>query len=236
MPALMATIEAIQRANGIAAVHTLMTDVTSEYGLKNFIVSGLPERGANVLPPLMVSSWPQEWLKRYVRQGYVAYDPVARHCSKTAVPFRWADAPIAPETKLKVRRIIVEAREYGMYDGICVPVYIDGGMHGVVSLAGDPRKLAEQQRLELHMISLFAYGHLRFLSAMIANGGRSITPREAEVLKWAAAGKTASDIAVITGMSERTVNQHCENAQRRLGTSNRLHTVVEAIRHRLITL
>lgn len=236
MPALMATIEAMQQTNAIAAVHTLMSEVTSTYGLTSFIISGLPERGTRALPPLMVSSWPQEWLKRYVRQGYVAYDPVARHCAKTALPFQWTEAPISPEIKPKARRIIAEAREFGMSDGICVPIYIDGGMHGVVSLSGDPANLGEQQRLELHMISLFAYGHVRFLNAMIANGGRSITPREAEVLKWAAAGKTASDIAVITGMSERTVNQHCENAQRRLGTSNRLHTVVEAIRHRLIIL
>ena len=56
------------------------------------------------------------------------------------------------------------------------------------------------------------------------------------MLKWVARGKTAAEIAEITGLSARTVNQHCENAQRRLGTNNRLHTVVEAIRHKLIAL
>jgi LuxR family quorum sensing-dependent transcriptional regulator len=79
---------------------------------------------------------------------------------------------------------------------------------------------------------------LRYLNGPAGRprGRRVITPREAEILKWAAAGKTAAEIAEITGLTPRTINQHCENAQKRMGTSNRLHTVVEAIRHKLITL
>ena len=88
------------------------------------------------------------------------------------------------------------------------------------------------------MLALYAHGRLRFLNThkIQLASKHTITAREAEVLKWAALGKTASEIATITGLSERTVNQHCENAQRRLGTNNRVHTVVEAIRHKLIAL
>jgi LuxR family quorum sensing-dependent transcriptional regulator len=107
----------------------------------------------------------------------------------------------------------------------------------VVSLVGRTDWLNEKERLELHMLALYAHGRLRFLNTLGHDGlRRAITPREAEVLKWVAIGKTASEIAGITGLSARTVNQHCENAQKRLGTNNRLHTVVEAIRHKLITL
>ena len=105
----------------------------------------------------------------------------------------------------------------------------------VTSLLGH---LDEKSRLELHMLALYAHGRLRYLNGPIGRPvvRRGITPREAEILKWAAAGKTAVEIADITGLTPRTINQHCENAQKRLGTNNRLHTVVEAIRHKLITL
>lgn len=130
-----------------------------------------------------------------------------------------------------------EARDFGMDEGLCVPVHLEGGMQGVVSLVGRTDWLDEKQRLELHMLALYAHGRLRFLNTMDRTPVRRlITPREAEVLKWVAVGKTASEIADITGLSFRTVNQHCENAQRRLGTNNRLHTVVEAIRQKLIVL
>jgi LuxR family quorum sensing-dependent transcriptional regulator len=119
-----------------------------------------------------------------------------------------------------------------------VPIHMEGGMHGVVSLVGGPVNLDANSRVELHMLALYAHGRLRFLNTLNTEllGKRAITAREAEVLKWAAAGKTASEIATITGLSERTINQHCENAQKRLGTNNRTHTVVEAIRHKLIAL
>jgi LuxR family quorum sensing-dependent transcriptional regulator len=116
---------------------------------------------------------------------------------------------------------------------------MEGGMQGVVSLVGSTAEVDDHSRLELHMLALYAHGRLRYLNMP---GGeqprrrRAITLRESEVLKWAASGKTAGEIAVITGLSERTVNQHCVNAQTKLGTKNRTHTVVEAIRHRLITL
>ena len=42
---------------------------------------------------------------------------------------------------------------------------------------------------------------------------RLITPREREVLCWAAAGKTYWEIAVILGISERTVKRDWELAR-----------------------
>jgi LuxR family quorum sensing-dependent transcriptional regulator len=125
-----------------------------------------------------------------------------------------------------------------MDEGFCVPVHMEGGMQGVVSLVGKTSHLDEKSRLELHMLALYAHGRLRYLNGPLGRpvGRRGITPREAEILKWAASGKTAVEIADITGLTPRTINQHCENAQKRLGTNNRLHTVVEAIRHKLITL
>jgi LuxR family quorum sensing-dependent transcriptional regulator len=108
----------------------------------------------------------------------------------------------------------------------------------VVSLVGKTDHLDEKGRLELHMLALYAHGRLRYLNGPSGPPvpRRCITPREAEILKWAATGKTAAEIGDITGLTPRTINQHCENAQKRMGTNNRLHTVVEAIRHKLIPL
>lgn len=234
---LMSTIAAIQQQTTGAGIFEIMNKAIGNYGFERFIVSGLPDRGVDVRPFVLLSGWSDEWYDRYTSLGYVHLDPVARHCSSTTLPFHWSDAPYDREADLPARRVVDEARDLGMERGFCVPIHMEGGMHGVVSLVGGPTDLDAKSRMELHMLALYAHGRLRFLNTSKAEPAkRAITAREAEVLKWAASGKTASEIATITGLSERTVNQHCENAQKRLGTTNRTHTVVEAIRHKLIAL
>jgi LuxR family quorum sensing-dependent transcriptional regulator len=234
---LMTTIETIQRQTSAAGILGILRSAISSYGFDKFIISGLPDPGMDVRPFVLLSGWDDEWFERYTSRGYVHLDPVARHCFSTSRPFDWSEAPYDAESDLPAKKVMEEAREFGMGEGFCVPVHMEGGMQGVVSLVGETAHLQEQARLELHMLALYVHGRLRYLNtATVPSRRRAITPREAEVLKWAALGKTAAEIADITGLTVRTVNQHCENAQKRLGTNNRLHTVVEAIRHKLITL
>ncbi|KQN78399.1 LuxR family transcriptional regulator [Devosia sp. Leaf64] len=234
---LMNKIELLQRQEDADGIHKVVSDTIGHYGFERFIISGLPDRGVDVRPFVLLSGWDDEWYKRYTNLGYVHLDPVARNCFATTLPFDWSDAPYDRAGDPQARRVMDEAHDFGMNEGLCVPVHLEGGMQGVVSLVGRTDWLSEQQRLELHMLALYAHGRLRFLNTVQTDRRRrAISPREAEVLKWVASGKTAADIAEITGLSARTVNQHCENAQRRLGTNNRLHTVVEAIRHKLIAL
>lgn len=233
----MTTIETLQGQDSPEGIHSVVRDAIRDYGFEKFIISGLPDRGMDVRPFVLLSGWDDEWYQRYTGLGYVHLDPVARHCFSTTLPFDWSSAPYDAGADLPAARVMDEARDFGMDEGLCVPVHLEGGMQGVVSLVGRTDWLNDKERLELHMLALYAHGRLRFLNTMGHDGlRRAITPREAEVLKWVAIGKTASEIADITGLSARTVNQHCENAQKRLGTNNRLHTVVEAIRHKLITL
>jgi DNA-binding NarL/FixJ family response regulator len=56
-----------------------------------------------------------------------------------------------------------------------------------------------------------------------------VTDREREVLTWVGRGKTSSEIATILGLSERTVNFHCDQAVKRLDVVNRTQAVAIAI-------
>lgn len=234
----MTTIESLEHQSSDAGVFRVLQAAIDAYGLERFIFSGLPDSGRDVRPFVLFSGWSDEWFAHYSEKGFVHADPVPRQALTTAMPFDWSEAFAAFEWDPAARQVIDTARDFGMVDGLCIPVYMGNGIQGVVSLAGDVRQLTGRCRVELHLLALHAHGQLRRLNA---GGGvpaprRSITEREAEMLKWVALGKTASEIADITGLTARTINQHCENARRRLGTSNRVHTVVEALRQRLISL
>jgi DNA-binding CsgD family transcriptional regulator len=55
-----------------------------------------------------------------------------------------------------------------------------------------------------------------------------LTPREADVLFWMTEGKRNSEIAIILGSSERTVDKHREHLFAKLGVDNRTSAVAMA--------
>lgn len=59
--------------------------------------------------------------------------------------------------------------------------------------------------------------------------------REIEVVEWTAEGKTSSEIALILGLSEYTVNEYISSAMRKLDALNRIHLVTKAIRVGIIS-
>ena len=56
-----------------------------------------------------------------------------------------------------------------------------------------------------------------------------ITPREAEVLQWLAAGKTDRDIGALLGCSHRTVHKHLQRIYVKLGVETRTAAVMRAL-------
>jgi DNA-binding CsgD family transcriptional regulator len=56
--------------------------------------------------------------------------------------------------------------------------------------------------------------------------GEDLTPREREVLRWLAAGKTDRDIGDILGISPRTVHKHLQRIYEKLGVETRTAAVV----------
>jgi len=82
-----------------------------------------------------------------------------------------------------------------------------------------------------------------FLQALqklaVAEGLDADTPRfrrrEIEVVEWTAEGKTSSEIALLLGLSEYTVNEYIGSAMRKLDALNRIHLVTKAIRVGIIS-
>ena len=65
--------------------------------------------------------------------------------------------------------------------------------------------------------------HLDFSSLLEEKG---FTPREMEVLEWAARGKTNIQIGLILDISPRTVTKHLEHIYTKLGVESRTEAVV----------
>jgi len=78
-------------------------------------------------------------------------------------------------------------------------------------------------------------GYLLFVSLAVEADfpasvtGAALTPREREVLQWAAAGKTNVEIGAILDMSSRTVEKHFEHVFEKLGVETRMAAVMRLL-------
>ena len=81
------------------------------------------------------------------------------------------------------------------------------------------------------------YFHNKILKANSINYPKiSLTPRQLEVLRWAANGKSIKDTGDIMSLSHHTVQTYLETARARLQALNTVHAVGRAIQLGLIDL
>jgi DNA-binding CsgD family transcriptional regulator len=61
-----------------------------------------------------------------------------------------------------------------------------------------------------------------------------LSNREAEMLTWAARGKTSLEIAQIVGLTKRTLDFHIENTRIKLGVTTRIEAAIRAMTWHMI--
>lgn len=67
-------------------------------------------------------------------------------------------------------------------------------------------------------------------AATAGNDANKPSPREADILHWLGEGKSNGEIAIVLGISPRTVEKHCERLFAKLGVENRLAAALLARR------
>lgn len=189
--------------------------------------------------PAIALNYPDQWREHYVRKRYFEIDPVVTLTPYMAGPFRWESLPARYRLDRTQVRLLAEAEEAGLKNGVSVPLHGPCGKVAVVSFASRFDDADPGARLT-HLNALALLFHADF-----ANAARTLkddTPainlsqRERECLKWTAQGKSSWDIGVILSISENTVNFHVKNAMRKLGTTSRTVAVVKAFRFGLVDL
>ena len=122
------------------------------------------------------------------------------------------------------------AADFGLTKGLIVPIPRPQGRQGVVWFGGANAEFTMRTTPALHLVALYAFERVRQFHPRLHQARQLITQREQEALKWAASGKTAHEIGELLGIGKRTVDEHLQTAQRKLGAMNRTHAVVLALR------
>jgi LuxR family quorum sensing-dependent transcriptional regulator len=233
-------VDAIEASTTSASVVSQFEKMIGDLGFHAYIMAGIPAPGQTLAQVTVANGWPAEWFELYNRENLSAVDPVARHCVDTLNPFEWKDVPYDRERDLAAQEVMMRARDFRFHEGFCIPLHYDDAT-SAISLAGERPYLDAETKSALHLMGVFAHGRLRALARPAPAAASGLTSRrlsdaEAEVLRWAAHGKTAWETSQILGISERNVRWHLEEAQRKLMAPNKTATVARALVNREIML
>lgn len=222
--------EVPDEASAFAELKAVMT----RFGFSALLVSGVPPPGERMEPLVMANGWPPGWSERYMAKDYAADDPTLRRLRQTFRPFLWSETR-SPKLSRPELRVLDEATEFGLHEGLIIPIHSGFGFEAGVSFGGDKVELAPHDIAALHLIGLYGYEALRrHQSPDTGEAARILSPREQECAKWTAAGKTAWEIGLILGISEATVHQHLNAAARKMNTVSKAHLVARCLRAGLI--
>ncbi|SDT97948.1 LuxR C-terminal-related transcriptional regulator [Stappia sp. ES.058] len=119
---------------------------------------------------------------------------------------------------------------------VVVPVTETHPFQALVLGGGAHLEAGKIELSNLELICNAAFRRLIELGVISAQRPGDLSARERRVLELTALGKTASDIAALLEISQRTVHAHLQNASAKLNASNKTHTVVEALRYGQIKL
>ncbi|MBD2749148.1 LuxR family transcriptional regulator [Microvirga sp. BT688] len=223
-------VETWETLSDVEAVMKAISLIVAELGFSSFIVTGLPLLNRPLEPLVLLNCWPDGWFERYCSQNYFEVDPIGQNVLATSSPFLWDRAPYRRDKTLS-KQMMGEAAEFGLHDGFCVPICSATGWQSAFSFAHDRKIDAGPKELAAaHLLALTAYGRLRVLIGEAPPARRRLTPREREVLVWAAAGKSAWETSALLGISEATVITHLDHIRRKLNAANTTHAVVVALR------
>lgn len=125
---------------------------------------------------------------------------------------------------------------YGYRTGIAVKLHLPGDKHFLLGVDREdelPEPGIELMQLVAGVQLLAAHAMTaadRLLGPKFdARDLPKLTRRELDVLSWTAQGKTAWEVSVILGMSEKTVNFHLGNVMRKLGVSSKHQAVIRCL-------
>jgi DNA-binding CsgD family transcriptional regulator len=173
---------------------------------------------------------PPKWLERYLEADHSRYDPVYQYAARGDTKTTWTEIKqkLGHNPKSRAMKVFNEAAEFGLTDGIIMPVVGFGDLPGAISLGGHDIDLTPDGRAGLYLVGGLAYEALRRVSGNAKPMPPQLSSAELKVLRWTAEGKTADEIGEILSISPHTVREYHAKTQKKYGVARNVHVAVLA--------
>ena len=185
-----------------------------------------------------LSTYHEDYMAHYMRDYTPLKDRAFNICFKRLLPLDWEELR---STDQSVKDIHDVAEQYGIgRHGISIPIREPGAGDAMfsVNFECEDRHWEEMRQELVNRLHVFAYYyHMRMrdvIAARPVTAEFDLSPREREVLKWAADGKTAWETAQLIGVGERAIRLYTENAMTKLRAKTKTQAVAIAVKNEIL--
>lgn len=235
-------LDFVERVQLLRSYEDIAREITTElkwFGFDYVTDLSVPGPNDELIDGIILNNRPKEYVERYVERDYVMRDPIVTELRYTTDAYSWGDVRQRRDLSKSDQRIIDEAVEFGVRDGLTIPIVTRSGAVSIFCPCGYEPDLTPRARSAMEVIGIF--GHQALQRALVrskrdAVAHTPLTPREREIIKWVAAGKSDDEIADILSIATSTVTSHVENAKVKLDAYKRTYAIVQAIRFGEIAL
>jgi DNA-binding CsgD family transcriptional regulator len=233
--AFCAVVEAGEEIRSVTDAHFFLEKLAAHYGVDHLAYLGMnvprPEENR---PVFVISTYAKEWVERYRARDYQRIDPVLPESMKGILPLDWRNLP--PLRPAAVR-FFGEAHEHGVKkQGLSIPIRGAKGDLAIFTVntdlpAADWDGFKQRNIREFLLMAFYFHQQVMALEGFSSAADiRELSRRERDMLWWTAEGKTTKEIALILGLSDRTVRFYIENAMTKLRCHSKAQCVAKAIR------
>ena len=188
--------------------------------------------------PFHFTNWPEDWIARYMAEGFLLVDPLPRWARNSGLAQTWGDLIQRLPARDPGRKVIEAAALSGYTEGMVVPLRAADNSLGLVSFGGSRERLHPIEQEFLAVIARAAFDAAERIERRsdAARAAPILSAREIECLVLLTRGHSNRQIAKLLGLSEPTVRFHVTNARDKSGAASRTHLAALAVAQGYVTL
>ncbi|UPJ47894.1 autoinducer binding domain-containing protein [Bradyrhizobium sp. 200] len=191
-------IDLLSGADDADAFAETMAITATALDLSCFAYLALPQGPRR--KPLIISTYPRNWVTHYVHSHYERLDPVIMQALKSPEPFQWgadiSNRLIAPAQQ----EFLNETSEFGIRLVFHSTDPRRARPVAALTFAADQRRPQFENCIDMHarvlqLMAMYFHAHVRRkLTTGRRIDGIVLSPRELECLEWSSRGKSAWEI------------------------------------------
>ena len=228
-------VETSRQALSVDELKAVLERTFADEGYQNYAIVSL--LGRSKIGRLKICNLPPGVHETYQAEQWERADPLLPVAVRANRPFAWEDVWRRTNLSKEQTAVVEGFGRLGLHKGITFPLYFARGPYHVMTLSKRQDDDQDIERLPLlHALCTQAWSRYLELNEGIADSSTSLSPREIDILHWMKEGKSNWEIAEISNLSVKTIEYHVSNVLKKMGASNRITAVVNALRLGMLEL
>ncbi|NVP55589.1 helix-turn-helix transcriptional regulator [Mycoplana rhizolycopersici] len=203
------------------------------FDFSHFLVARFPEsERLGFAERLVISNWPTEMVRSYDGLGVFHESRLVTDVAQTKRPVTGGAELLAPRQAADIASGLAE--RFGFTTSVAFLLHTTAAEPFIVVYSGKSAEPDPEKLPALYFTSVQVFECLEQTFAPRPAARERLSGREIECLRWAAAGKSGDEIAIILGISAYTVSSYFKSATKKLDAVNRMQAIASALRLKII--